>query len=129
MAHEAMKKLFKQIPTMKSKPSSHNKKYQLLLTDIDCVCYLTHLAAWHYFFVNQKTKIFFLVRGNLFVVCNLKYVICSVAFNGVKWVVIDVAWTSITTHFTPLNATLYLTYIKLHITTKLSLTGKKYMCL
>ena len=45
MAHEAMKKLLKQIPTMKSKPLSPDKKNQLLLTDIGCACYLTHLAA------------------------------------------------------------------------------------
>ena len=45
MAHEAMKKLFKQIPTMKSKPLSYNKKGQLLLTDIGCECYLTHWVA------------------------------------------------------------------------------------
>ena len=45
MAHEDMKKHFKQILTMKSKPISHDKKYQLLLTDIVCAFYLTHLAA------------------------------------------------------------------------------------
>ena len=61
--HEAMKKFFKQIPTMKSKTLSHNKKYQLPLTDIGCVCYLTHLAAWDFFFVNQKTKLFFISEG------------------------------------------------------------------
>ena len=32
--HEDMKNLFKQIPTIKSKPLSHNKKHQKLLTDI-----------------------------------------------------------------------------------------------
>ena len=36
--------------------------------------------------------------------------------------------TSTTTHLTPLNATLYLTYVKLHTTTKLLLTGRKYLC-
>ena len=45
MAHEAMKNMFKQIPTMKSKPLSHNKKDKFPLTDIGCACYLTHLAA------------------------------------------------------------------------------------
>ena len=35
--------------------------------------------------------------------------------------------TSKTTHFTPLNATLYLTSVKLHTTTKLTLTSKKYL--
>ena len=36
--------------------------------------------------------------------------------------------TSTTTNLTSLNATLYLTSVKLHRTTKLSLTGKKYLC-
>ena len=84
MAHEAMKKLFKPIPTMKSKPLSHDKKYQLLLKYIGCACYLAHLAACDYFFVNQKTQIFLPVRGNLVVVCNLTDVRYSVTFNGVK---------------------------------------------
>ena len=43
--HEAMKILFKQIPTNKSKPLIQGKKYQLLLTDIRGSWYLTHLAA------------------------------------------------------------------------------------
>ena len=34
MDHEAMEKLFKKIPNMKSKPLSYDKKYHLLLTDI-----------------------------------------------------------------------------------------------
>ena len=33
-----------------------------------------------------------------------------------------------TTSLKPLNDTLYLTYIKLHTTTKLTLTGKEYLC-
>ena len=45
MAHEDMTKLFKKITTIKSKALSYDKKDQLLLTDIGCVCYLTHLAA------------------------------------------------------------------------------------
>ena len=36
--------------------------------------------------------------------------------------------SSKTTHLTPLNATLYLTSVNLHTTTKLPLTGKKYLC-
>ena len=35
--------------------------------------------------------------------------------------------TSTTTHLTPLNATMYLTSVKLHTTIKLPLTGKKYL--
>ena len=34
MNNESMKELFKQIPTMKSKPLSHNEKHQMLLTYI-----------------------------------------------------------------------------------------------
>ena len=45
MYHEAMKILFKKIPTNKSKPLSHNKKHQLLLTDIGGAWYLTYLVA------------------------------------------------------------------------------------
>ena len=93
MAHEAMKKLLKKIPTMKSKPLSHDKKYQFLLTDIGCACYLTHLAAWEDLSFNQKTQIFLPMRVNLVVVCNLTDVGYSVAFNGIKLVVLDVAWT------------------------------------
>ena len=36
--------------------------------------------------------------------------------------------TSKTTNLKPLNATLYLTYANLQKTTKLPLTGKKYLC-
>ena len=93
MAHESMKNLFKQIPAMKSKPLIHDKKDQLILADIACECYLTNLAAWDYYFLNQKTQTFLPVRGNLVPVCNLKGLIYSVAFNGVKWVIADVAWT------------------------------------
>ena len=94
MSHEAMKKSFKQIPTMKSKLLSHDKKDKLLLKDIGCACYLTHFAAWYNYFVNQKTQIFFLpVRFNLIFVCNLTDLRYSVSFNGVKWVVVDVDWT------------------------------------
>ena len=43
-AHEAMKLLFKQIPTMKSKPLSHDKKYQLFLTYIGCTVSMKSLT-------------------------------------------------------------------------------------
>ena len=36
--------------------------------------------------------------------------------------------TSTPTHFTSLNATLPIPYIKLHTTTKLSPAGKEYLC-
>ena len=68
-------------------------KNHLLLIDIGCACSLTHLAACDYFFVNKKTQIFLPVRGNLFVECNLTYLRYNAAFNGVKWVVLDMAWT------------------------------------
>ena len=55
-------KVVKKIPTMKSKTISHDKKDQLLLLDIDCACYLTHLAAWDYYFVDKKTQIFFTIE-------------------------------------------------------------------
>ena len=93
MDHEAMQKLLKKIPTMKSKPISHDKKDQLILIDIGCECYLTHLTAWDYFLLNRKHKYFLPVRGNLVAVCNLTNVLCSIAFNDVKWVVAYVAWT------------------------------------
>ena len=54
-----LKRLFKQIPTLKSKPLSHDKKYQLLLTDIGCAYYFTQFSGWDYYFVNQKTQILF----------------------------------------------------------------------
>ena len=38
-------KFFKQIPTMKSKPLSHDKKHQLILTYIGGAWYLTHMEA------------------------------------------------------------------------------------
>ena len=91
MDHEAMKKLFKKIPTMKSKPLSQDKKHQLLFNDIGGACYLTHLEAWEYFLLIRKHKYFLPVRGNEVVVCNLTDTICSVALNGIKWVVVDVA--------------------------------------
>ena len=58
MDHEDMKKLFKQIPTMKSKSLSHDKKIQLPLTDIGGEWYLTHLEAW-IFFKSENTNIFY----------------------------------------------------------------------
>ena len=82
-----MKRFFKQIPTMKSKPLSHNKKHQLLFIDIGCACYLTHWAAWYYFLFIRKHKYFLPVRNNWVVVCNLTDVRYSVSFNGIKWLV------------------------------------------
>ena len=38
--NEAMKYFFKQIPTIKSKPLSHNKKLRIILTDIGCGWYM-----------------------------------------------------------------------------------------
>ena len=87
-----MKKLLKQIPTMKSKPLSHDKKYYLIITYIGGACYLTHFAVWDDFFVNQKTQICFPVRGNLVVLCNLTGTILIISFNGVKREVVDVSW-------------------------------------
>ena len=43
--------------------------------------------------VNLKTQIFFTRRGWFFVVCNSTGAIGSVVFNGLKRVVLDVAWT------------------------------------
>ena len=40
----------------------------------------------------------------------------------------SVQTTYTTTHFMPLYATRYLTYVKLHTTTKLPLNGKKSLC-
>ena len=40
---------------------------------------------------DKKSQIFLPVRGNLVFVCNLPDVRYSVAFNGVKSVVVDVA--------------------------------------
>ena len=45
MCNEAIQKLLKQIPTMKSKPLIHDKIHQLLLIDICGTQYLTHLVA------------------------------------------------------------------------------------
>ena len=56
-------------------------------------------VTWHtwqpesIFLLIRKHKYFLPVRGNLVVVCNLTDVRYSVAFNGIKWVVVDVAWT------------------------------------
>ena len=45
MYYEAKQFSFKQIPTVKSKPLSHDKKHLLLLTYIGGAWYLTYLVA------------------------------------------------------------------------------------
>ena len=67
----------------------------MLLIDIGCAGYLTHLEAWDYFLLIRKHKYFLPVRGNLVVVCNLTDVQYSVALNGVKWVVTHEWMTSV----------------------------------
>ena len=69
------------------------KKHQLLLTDIGGAWYLMQLEAWDNFLLIWKNKYYLPVWGNLVDVFNLTDVICSVALNGVKWVVVDVEWT------------------------------------
>ena len=87
MSHEAMKTLFKQIPTINFKPLIHDKNTS---------CYWQIVAVrvtWHtwqpeiFFLLIRKHKYFLPMRGNLVVVCNLTDVKYSVAFNGVKWAV------------------------------------------
>ena len=56
MDHEAIKNLLKQIPTMKSKPLSHDK-IPVLLTDIGSAWYLTHLSAWDLLLLLENTNI------------------------------------------------------------------------
>ena len=57
------------------------------------ILYLKHCTEWEDFPLIWKHKYSLLAGGNPVVVCNLTYVIGSVAFNGVKWLVLDVAWT------------------------------------
>ena len=90
MDHEAMKKLLKKTPTMKSKPLSQDKKHQLLFNDIGGACYLTHLAAWEYFLLIRKHKYFIPVKDSIVVVGNITDAIRSVALNGVKLDVVNV---------------------------------------
>ena len=54
---------------------------------------LTHWAAWEYLVFVLKHKYSLLSGGNSVVVCNLTDAIWSVAFNIVKLLVVDVAWT------------------------------------
>ena len=58
-AHEAMKKLFRQIPSLKSIPLSHDKRDQFLLIDISCAYLLIHWAACDCFLGIRKQKYFF----------------------------------------------------------------------
>ena len=57
------------------------------------ILYLTHWAAWEYLPWILEHKYFLPTGGNLFVLCRSTYSIGSVAFNGVKWVVLGVDWT------------------------------------
>ena len=57
------------------------------------ILYLTHWEAWEDLPLIWKHKYYLPEGGNLVVVCNLTYAIGSIAFNGVKLVVVDVAWT------------------------------------
>ena len=84
-----------------------NKYHQLwnpnhLVTIKNTSCYWHILAVrgtWHtwqpeiIFLLIRKHKCFLPVRGDLVVVCNWKDVRYSVAFNSIKLVVIDLAWT------------------------------------
>ena len=54
---------------------------------------LTHFSTWDDFLFILKHKYSLPAGGNLFFVCNLTDAIGSVEFNGVKWVVVYVAWT------------------------------------
>ena len=54
---------------------------------------LTHWTALEDLLLIWKQKYSLPVGGNVFVLCNSTYEIGSVALNGVKWVVVDVAWT------------------------------------
>ena len=57
------------------------------------ILYLTHWAAWEDLLLIWKHKYYLTAGGISVVVCNLTYWIGIVAFNGFKWVVVDVAWT------------------------------------
>ena len=54
---------------------------------------LTNLSDWDDFPLIWKHKYYLPAGCNLVFVCNLTDAIGSVEFNGVKLVVIDVAWT------------------------------------
>ena len=51
--HEAMIELFKQIPTMKSRPLSQYKKHQFLLTDVGSSWYMKKLVRSYHHFKNR----------------------------------------------------------------------------
>ena len=86
-----MKKLFKQITTMKFKPLSHNKitscYWQILAVHVTQHIWQPEIII----LLIRKHKYLLPVRCSLVVVCNLTDVRYSVAFNGVKLVVVDVA--------------------------------------
>ena len=54
---------------------------------------LTHWEAWEYLPLILKHKYSLPAGVNSVVVCNFTGGIGSVAFNGIKIVVVDVAWT------------------------------------
>ena len=54
---------------------------------------LIHWAAWEDLPLILKQKYSLPAGGNSVVLCNLLDAIGIVAFNGVKWVVVDVSWT------------------------------------
>ena len=53
---------------------------------------LTHWAAWGYLMLILTQKYYLPDRGDCSVVCNSTGAIGSILFNGVKPVVVDVAW-------------------------------------
>ena len=54
---------------------------------------LTHCAAWGDLLLIRKHKYYLPAGGNCFVLFNSTGTIGSVVFNGVKLLVLDVAWT------------------------------------
>ena len=57
------------------------------------ICDLTHWEAWEDLLLILKHKYSLPSGGNCFVVCSSIGEKGGVAFNGLKWVVVDVAWT------------------------------------
>ena len=63
MAHEAMKKLFKQIPTMKSKPPSHDKKRPVDIDKYWLCMLLDTLGRLRLFFCSSENTDIFTGEG------------------------------------------------------------------
>ena len=57
------------------------------------ICYLTHWEAWEDVPLIWKHEYSLPAGGNCFVLCNSTGAISSVGINGVKRVVVHVAWT------------------------------------